>query len=128
MAQRLQTILECDLDNDGERRPAETVTFYSSTGMQHEIEVCEEHRKDIDEVLEAIDSFTGHARRIGPNAPQRRQQAVAPAPAKANGRSRGNADYDAKAVREWAQSQGIEVSGRGRISATVLEQYRAATQ
>ncbi len=98
----------------------------TSTGMKHEIEVCDEHRKDIEEVLEALDSFTGHARRIGPNAPQRRGQVVAaPAPAKSK-RGRGNADYDAKAVREWTAADGVEVSERGRISTTVLEQYRAA--
>ncbi len=91
--------------------------------MNHEIEVCDEHRKDIDEVLEAIDSFTDHARRIGPNAAQRRGQQQQAAPAKA-GRSRGNTDYDTKAVREWAAANGIEVTARGRISTTVLEQYR----
>ncbi len=93
--------------------------------MRHEIEVCDEHRKDIDEVLEALDSFTGHARRIGPNATQRRGQQVAPTPPR-NGRSRGSAGYDAKAVREWAAANGIEVNERRRISTSVLEQYRAA--
>ncbi len=97
----------------------------ASTGMNHEIEVCDEHRKDIDEVLQAIDSFTGHARRIGPNAAQRRGQQQQAAPAKA-GRSRGNTDYDTKAVRQWAAANGIEVSERGRISTMVLEHYRAA--
>jgi hypothetical protein len=95
----------------------------TSTGMKHEIEVCDEHRKDIDEVLEALDSFTGHARRIGPNAAQRRGQQQA-APAKAG--RRGNTDCDTKAVRQWAAANGVEVSERGRISTTVLEQYRAA--
>ncbi len=89
--------------------------------MQHEIEVCDEHRKDIEEVLEAIDSFTGHARRIGPNAPQQRRSQAAAVPT----RGRAKSDYDAGAVREWAQSQGIDVSARGRISTDVLEKYRA---
>ncbi|WP_256098550.1 Lsr2 family DNA-binding protein [Streptomyces agglomeratus] len=33
---------------------------------------------------------------------------------------------DAAKVREWAQSQGIEVSSRGRIPADLMERYEAA--
>ncbi|HXT89285.1 MAG TPA: histone-like nucleoid-structuring protein Lsr2, partial [Trebonia sp.] len=29
-------------------------------------------------------------------------------------------------VREWAKGQGIDVKGRGRVPADVLEQYKAA--
>ncbi len=94
----------------------------TSTGMRHEIEVCDEHRKDIDEVLAAIDSFTAHARRIGPNAPQQRKGQAVIAPAK----ERSKSDYDADAVREWTQANIVKVSERGKISTTVLEQYRAA--
>lgn len=127
MAQRLQTLLECDLDQDGERRDATTMTFWSSTGVQHEIEVCEDHRKDIDEVLTAIDSFTEYARRIGPRV---RSTTASPAlTRRRTSRSSGSSGSDGPdpiAVREWATSQGIEVSSRGRISQKVLEQYAAA--
>lgn len=37
-----------------------------------------------------------------------------------------NAEVDPKAVRAWAASNGVQVSGRGRIPAAVREQYRAA--
>ncbi len=43
-------------------------------------------------------------------------------PAQRLGRSRD----DPKAVREWAQSQGLEVPARGRIPGKVLEQFKAA--
>ena len=33
---------------------------------------------------------------------------------------------DNRAVRAWAESNGVEVSHRGRISAEVIEQYRKA--
>ncbi|WP_165357006.1 histone-like nucleoid-structuring protein Lsr2 [Nocardioides zhouii] len=33
---------------------------------------------------------------------------------------------DLTKVREWAREQGIEVSDRGRVSASVIEQYEAA--
>ena len=37
-----------------------------------------------------------------------------------------SSEVDNKAVRAWAASNGIELSTRGRIPASVLEQYRAA--
>jgi hypothetical protein len=33
---------------------------------------------------------------------------------------------DLKAVRAWAASNGIQLSSRGRLPASVLEQYRSA--
>lgn len=33
---------------------------------------------------------------------------------------------DVKAVREWAQKRGLEVSSRGRLPQTVVQQYRKA--
>jgi hypothetical protein len=41
-------------------------------------------------------------------------------------RAAPSGDADPKAVRAWAQANGIEVSARGRINAGVLEQYRTA--
>jgi len=35
-------------------------------------------------------------------------------------------EVDPAAVRAWAASNGVSVSARGRVSATVIEQYRAA--
>ncbi len=35
-------------------------------------------------------------------------------------------DYDPKEVRAWAQANNVEVSPRGRVSAKVVEQFRAA--
>ena len=36
------------------------------------------------------------------------------------------ARVDARAVREWAQEQGIAVSARGRVPSDVVEKYQAA--
>ena len=33
---------------------------------------------------------------------------------------------DPKAVRAWAEAHGVQVSGRGRIPTSVIEQYQAA--
>ena len=37
----------------------------------------------------------------------------------------GTSGQDLAAVRKWAKSKGIDVSSRGRIPRTVLEQYEA---
>lgn len=42
------------------------------------------------------------------------------------GRSRSAGASDAKAVREWAREQGLDVPARGRIPAEVRAQYGAA--
>ena len=36
------------------------------------------------------------------------------------------APVDTRAVRAWAEEQGLEVSARGRLSSDLIEQYRAA--
>lgn len=41
-------------------------------------------------------------------------------------RGRKNEDVDNTAVRKWAESNGYEVSARGRIKAEVIEAFRAA--
>ena len=40
--------------------------------------------------------------------------------------SNGNGQVDTKAVRKWAESNGIELSSRGRVPADVVAKYRAA--
>ena len=123
MAQKVQIFIECDLDSDGERRPAETVTFYSpTTGQQHELDACDDHRKDLEEAFAAVEDFTGLARRMGPRpgkAPARKSAGKAAS----NGTT---ATLDPKAVREWAKANGVDVNERGRLSASVIEAYQAA--
>lgn len=122
MAKKMSVTIECDLDPEGSRRKAETITFYSArTGQEHELDVCEEHRVDIEEVFAAVEDFTGLARRIGPRA------AKAPAK-KGSGKasSNGSSPIDPKVVREWAKANGVEVNDRGRLSADVVAAYQAA--
>jgi hypothetical protein len=46
------------------------------------------------------------------------------------GRSRGSSartrDYDPKAVRAWAEAQGLEVSARGRVPADLVARFQEA--
>ena len=108
MAQRIQTLLIDDLDG-GEA--AGTVRF-GLDGAEYEIDLSAAHS---DELRQALERYTAHARRTGGAArPAARGQ-------------RGGAAVDSGKVREWAKEQGIEIKDRGRVPAGVLEQYKAAT-
>jgi hypothetical protein len=108
MAQQVLIRLEDDLDG-GEA--AETVTF-ALDGVSYEIDLSDAHAADLREELA---SYVAAARRIGGR--------------KVHGSSASPSTGDrerTQAIREWARNQGIEVSDRGRISASVAAQYDEA--
>ncbi len=111
MAQKVVTILEDDIDGS---ETSETLTF-GLDGKQYEIDLNDEHAADLREVLAP---FISVARPLG-GAGGRRGGAAAP-------QQRTSSAVDSKAVRSWAEANGIKVSPRGRLSAHVVEQYRAA--
>ncbi len=81
--------------------------------------------KNASELEEALAPYIAAAQQAGTGTARggrgKGRQAAAP-----KQRSDGSRDYDPKAVREWAQSQGLEVPARGRIPGKVMEQFRAA--
>lgn len=102
MANRLQVILIDDLDGS---EAAETVAF-GLDGKHYEIDLNPANAARFRELL-------------GPYLQAAR-------PMKTRKKARGGADVDAKAVREWARAQGMDIAPRGRIPSSVLQQYRAA--
>lgn len=118
MAQRTLVLLEDDIDG-GEA--VETILF-GLDGTTYEIDLNENNSAQL---RDAVAPFVGVARRAGrpAAAPTRR--------ARSGTRSAGNptqtaSDADPKAIRAWAEANGVQVSARGRLSATVVEQYRTA--
>src|SRR5437773_5213863 len=108
MAQKITVALEDDLDGG----PAyETVRFWLG-GTDDEIALS---TKNANAVRRQLAPFIEHARRAGRG--QRRR----------SGRTVSNRERSAD-IRAWAKDQGITVSERGRIPASVAEQYEAATQ
>ncbi len=104
MAQR--TVVEFTDDING-KPAAETVTF-ALDGKTYEIDVTE---KNAAKLRQAFEPYAQGARRLTKSGRAIRKV---------------NAGADTAAVRAWAASNGIEVSARGRISSSVLEQYHAA--
>ena len=105
MAQKVTIALEDDLDGG----PADGTVRFAIDGTDYEIDLRASHaeafRKQLAPYLE-------HARKAG-RSPRR------------SGRIAASRQHSGD-IRAWAKDHGIAVSERGRISASVAEQYRAA--
>lgn len=111
MAQRTVITLTDDIDGS---EAIETVVF-GLDGSTYEIDLNEAHAEDLREVLAPYVSAARRAASPGSRA----ERVSAPKP-------RSSDDVDPKAVRAWAEANGIEVNARGRLKAEVVEQYKAA--
>lgn len=108
MAQQTTVTYTDDLDGG---KAAETVTF-GLDGRTYQIDL---NKRNAAALRKTLADYTASARRI---------RSGKPAAAKS---ARTTDRIDAKAVREWAQEQGIAVSARGRVPAEVIEQYQASS-
>ncbi|WP_188196645.1 histone-like nucleoid-structuring protein Lsr2 [Nonomuraea sp. SYSU D8015] len=109
MARQIQEILIDDLDG-GEAN--ETVSF-AVDGSSYEIDLSDLNAKKL---RDALKPFVQNARRAAP-APTRRR---------GRGGSRAMSREKSAEIRQWAKARGLPVSERGRIAATVVEQYEAS--
>jgi hypothetical protein len=108
MAQQVTVALEDDLDGG----PADETVRFGLGGTEYEIDLS---TKNAAAFRRQLASFIEHARRTGRG--QRRRP----------GRNVSSRERSAD-IRAWAKEQGITVSERGRIPASLAEQYEAATQ
>src|SRR5438270_13182990 len=100
MATRITVALEDDLDGG----PADETVRFTVGGTEYEIDLNKENARAFRKQLAP---FIEHARRVG--RPQRRRQACTTSSREHSGD-----------IRAWAKEQGIAVSGRGRIPASVV--------
>ncbi|HEV2886229.1 MAG TPA: Lsr2 family protein [Jatrophihabitans sp.] len=108
-----KTVVTTD-DIDGSPN-AETVTF-SFDGRSFEIDLSKKSRSALEKALKP---YIDAGRPVG-------SRTTRAAGSGRGGRGRRASSVDLAAVRAWAAENGIAVSDRGRISASVLEQYQAA--
>jgi Lsr2 len=106
MAQRVTVELEDDLDGG----PADETLRFGLGGSEYEIDLS---KKNASRFRRQIVPYIEHARKAGRG--QRRRSA----------RSASSREHSSD-IRVWAKDQGIPVSGRGRIPASVVEKYQAA--
>jgi hypothetical protein len=90
----------------------ETVRF-GLDGKDYELDVTNEHA---DELRAALDRYVKAARNVGGRQSARSRGTT----------TRSKTNVDPKAVREWAKANKVELSARGRISQSVVDQFRAA--
>ena len=106
MAQRVTVELEDDLDGG----PADETLRFGLDGKEYEIDL---RKTNASKFRRQLAPYLDHARKAGRG--QRRRPARTP-----SGRERSGD------IRAWAKGQGISVSERGRIPASVVERYEAA--
>ncbi len=109
MAKKTVTTTEFIDDLDGGTATG-TVAF-SYNGVNYEIDLSKKNKTAMDR---AFKPYVDHARKAKTARTRR-------APGRPAARR-----SDLSAIREWAKSQGLDVSDRGRISQDVQDQYDAA--
>ena len=114
MAQKLQVINICDKCED----EVDELKPYSVTydRREYQTELCSKCAAKKDRAIEAVLQDMGMVRGTRSGSPRRT----------ASQRRTSDGDHSASDIRNWARENGIEVSEKGRISASVREQYEAA--
>lgn len=108
MATKITVVLEDDLEGG----PAEQTLRFGLDGKEYEIDLNSHNAAAF---RQQVAPFIEHARRVGSRQhPQR--------PVRTAASRERSAD-----IRAWAKDNGIAVSERGRIPASVIERYEAAT-
>ena len=108
MAQKVTVALEDDLDGG----PADETVRFGFGGTDYEIDLSAKNARAFRKKLAP---FIEHARKASRGSARRTARTSA-------GRQRSGE------VRAWAKDHGLAVSARGRIPASVIEQYQAAAQ
>jgi hypothetical protein len=107
MATKITVVLEDDLDGG----PGDETVRFAVEGTEYEIDL---NKKNVARLREQLAPFIEHARKAGRGSRR---------PARPASRRERGGD-----IRAWAKEQGITVSDRGRIPASVVEQYEAVTK
>jgi nucleoid-associated protein Lsr2 len=107
MAQKVTVALEDDLEGG----PADETVRFGLSGAEYEIDLS---TKNASAFREQLTPYIEHARKAGKAQPRR------------GARTTSSRQHSGD-IRAWAKAQGISVSERGRIPASILQQYETAT-
>jgi hypothetical protein len=104
MSSKVLVVLEDDMDGG---KASETIAF-AIDGTQYEIDLNDQNAKKL---RDALDGYVSKARKVS---------------GKRSTSRKASSEVDNKAVRRWAQANGVELSKRGRIPQDVVSQFRSA--
>ncbi len=125
MARTTKTIYTCDLHEGDEVTEDVAEVSFAFDGSSYQIDLCPDHRGEMEEALAGYVGSARRASRSGTSAPRRTTRAATSGGS--GGRASGGSDRDeVQRIREWARENGHKVSERGRLSSSLLEAYRAA--
>jgi hypothetical protein len=110
VAQKTVVTFEDDLDGS----EAEGTVTFALNGVQYELDLSKKNRGKL---VKALEPYVSSGRKVNARASATRSsRGATPAPKR----------HDQSTVREWAKSQNLKISDRGRIPAEVLAKYEAA--
>ena len=109
MAQQVNVVLVDDLEGT----PADETVTFGLDGVTYEIDLTSDNAARL---RDSVAEWVGHARRVGGARRKGNRTAT----------KRSSVGADNATIREWARSNGHEVSERGRIKAEVIEAFNAA--
>lgn len=112
MAKKTVEKFYSDLSGDEIDTPSPTVAF-TFDGVGYEVDLTEAERQTF---ADAVAPYVAVGRRAG----------RASGRSSSSRRSSSASSVDAKAVREWAQEQGLDVPARGRVPSSLIEAYQSA--
>lgn len=108
MARKVQILLESDLSGATEEQGEIVTVPFSVEGTSYEIDLTE---AEATEFYEFLALYREKARRTGSQRGTKKTTKVGP---------------DAKTVKAWADSQGLEYPKRGRLPDDLLAKFEAA--
>jgi hypothetical protein len=107
----IQTLVTLIDDFDGSK--ADLTVNFALEGRSYEIDLTNKHADDL---RKAMKPFIDKARRTQGMVGNRRRRSLGPT----------TSPEERTAIREWASSKGIQISDRGRIASSVVEQFHEA--
>src|SRR3954462_1837022 len=113
MARQVITTLIDDLDG----KKADRTVEFSLDGASYTIDLSD---ANAGKLRKALDPFISAGTRVGRSSGRARHVGAV-----TSGRTAGSRDEN-KAIRDWAASNGHQISERGRIPQSVSDAYRAA--
>ena len=105
MATKVLTTFQDDIDGSN----ATQTIHFALDGVEYEIDVSD---RNANRLRNSLDEFITHGRKVGGKRTRKK--------------TASSGQVDTKAVRAWAQANGIEVNARGRIPAEIIHRYRSA--
>jgi hypothetical protein len=107
-----------ELIDDIDGKPAAESIVFALDGVQYEIDLSSSNAAKL---RDAVAPFVAAATKIGRGGVV---STVRGRDVRGRGVTRGDRDQN-RAIREWAQAKGIDVSDRGRIKQDVVDRYHA---